>query len=85
MNVNISEAHEELMYRLFGSDITEVDPTTLSVSRKKYDKKLKEVQKEYGLKQGHPQFMEWVFTCVGRSPIIVEDEDAEGAGTHERE
>ena len=75
--INTVQLHEELIYRLFGSN-----PESLQVSRSRYTEELKKIQDENGLKQGHPDFLEWVFTCVGRSPIIIDDEE-KGAGHSE--
>lgn len=82
MNV-LNEAYEAFMYELFGSTSKEltdkgVAPDELSVTKKSYTEAMHKVQDAYGLKQGHPLFMEWVFTLVGNSPIIVEN-DEEGA------
>jgi hypothetical protein len=53
--------------------------TLEGISRTDYTKAMHKVQDKYGLKQGHPQFLEWVFTCVGRSPVIIEDKEGDGA------
>lgn len=93
-HVDISKAHGELMEELFGSGVKIDrihDEMTITVedggyilpyvTRSKYTEAMHKIQDKHGLKQGHPQFLEWVFTCVGHSPIIVEDE--EGAGENE--
>jgi hypothetical protein len=90
--VDINQAHEELLTELFGTtdittfDIIESKMKVKSVHRSAYTKAMEKVQKKYGLRQGHPDFLAWVFTCVGRSPMIIEDgEDrrVEGAGENE--
>jgi len=76
--VDLNAAHEELLSELFE------ERRAGKVTRSSYTKAMHKVQDKYGLKQGHPQFLEWVFTCVGHSPIIVEDEGAEANGTEEK-
>jgi hypothetical protein len=78
-HVDINKAHDELIEKLFCVPANTIGSVVgLKISRSFYTKCMEAVQDKYGLKQGHPQFLEWVLTCVGRSPIIIEDE--EGAG-----
>lgn len=74
--VDINQAHEELMTELFGKFYREKQEP-LMVERTTYTRAMETVQKKYGLRQGHPDFLAWVFTCVGRSPMIIEDEGDE--------
>lgn len=76
--VDILSAHRELIIELFGREPDEL--SSESVTRTTYTEAMKKIQRRYGLEQGHPDFLEWVFTCVGRSPRIVEDEEPKGAG-----
>lgn len=83
----INEAYEAFIYELFGSTKKELDdkgltPSSMTVTRKQYTEAMHKIQDQYGLKQGHPNFMEWVFTLVGNSPTIIEDNE-EGAGNDE--
>lgn len=78
--VDINQAHEELLIELFGS--VPEDVAVLEVKRTDYTEAMKKVQDRHGLKQGHPDFLAWVFTCVGRSPMIIED-NSKGAGHNE--
>ena len=76
--VDISGVYEEFMVELFNLPKTDWEanfPANREVTRSRYTKIMKQIQKDYGLKQGHPQFIEWIFTCVGRSPIIIEDDE----------
>ena len=76
--VDIGGVYDEFMVALYDlpkSEIDKKEPSELEVTRSHYTKVMKQIQKDYGLKQGHPQFMEWIFTCVGRSPIIIEDDE----------
>jgi hypothetical protein len=70
MRDRITEAFNDFMQRLFGE--VPADPRRLSVDRTRYTETMLEVQKEYGLQQGDPDFLEWVLTLVGRSPVITE-------------
>lgn len=70
------ELKAEISIELFGT--SEGIIIINEVKRSTYTRAMEKVQNKYGLRQGHPQFLEWVFTCVGQSPIIIEDE--EGAG-----
>lgn len=79
MTIDMNEVYKE-----FSDELTKLSiPHNgfMGVKRLDYTKAMEKVQKKYGLRQGHPQFLEWVFTCVGRSPMIIEDE--EGAGSDE--
>lgn len=69
--VDINQAHEELMIELFGS-VPEENALNI-VTRSEYTRAMQKIQDKYGLKQGHPDFLGWVFTCVGHSPLIVEN------------
>ena len=74
--VDVKQAHGELLVELFGRptiDDPKVDLQQLEVEHTKYVDAMHKVQDKYGLKQGHPDFLEWIFTCVGPSPIIVAD------------
>lgn len=74
-HVDITQAHNELMEELFGiSRDKRFDPYK-PIKRSVYTKAMKKVQDKHGLKQGHPDFMGWIFTCIGNSPIIIEDEE----------
>lgn len=76
--VDIGGVYEEFMVELFDLPKSEWEanfPANREVARSRYTEVMKKVQDEHGLKQGHPQFMEWIFTCVGRSPIIVDDNE----------
>lgn len=80
MSDTINKAFEEFMIELFGS--VPEDIASQKVNRSEYMEKMKKVQEKYGLKQGHPDFVGWLFTLIGRSPIIIED-DKEGASKNE--
>lgn len=73
--VDLNEAHNELMSELFE------ERREGRVTRSAYTKALIKVQDKYGLKQGHPDFLGWIMTCIGNSPELVEDE--EGGGYHD--
>ena len=79
----VTQAYEEFLIELFGS--VPEDVSTCQVTRSKYTETMKRVQEKYELEQGKPDFLEWIFTCVGRSPIIIEDTENtnEGAGYNE--
>jgi hypothetical protein len=79
--VDINQAYHDFMVLLFGE--VPKDVAQEQVTRARYTELMKQVQDDYGLRQGHPDFPAWVFTLVGRSPMIIEDE--EGAGEHEPE
>lgn len=82
MKTDLGKVHDELLHEIFGKIEGDIDVSTVCVRRGVYTKAMKKVQDKYGLRQGHPDFLEWVFTCVGRSPIIIEDkEGAEDNGT----
>jgi hypothetical protein len=71
----IKKAHDELMLKLYGTTIE--DPRMGSVYRDDYTKAMLEVQEKYGLEQGDPDFLEWMLTLVGRSPMLI-DRPSEG-------
>jgi hypothetical protein len=66
----IGRAYIELMTKLFGS--VPANPHERSVERDTYDTAMKDVQEQYGLEQGDPDFLEWVLTVVGRSPVLTQ-------------
>jgi hypothetical protein len=66
----IGRAYSELMTKLFGS--VPINPHVCSVERDVYETAMKEVQEQYGLTQGDPDFLEWVLTAVGRSPVLTD-------------
>lgn len=81
----ITKAYNEFMTRLFGE--VPQDPGTLTVEKEHYTTEMMRVQKRYGLEHGDPDFLEWMLTLVGRSPMltvkgeIVYDGHHEAAGT----
>jgi len=68
----VSGAHDELLRRLFGE--IPADVGALVVSKNKYTEVMQEIQKEYGLGEGSPNHMLFVFEQLSRSPIFEEDE-----------
>jgi hypothetical protein len=78
--IDINVVYEEFLRELFGS--VPEDVSSQEVKRSEYTKAMKAVQERHGLKQGHPDFVGWVFTLVGRSPMIIEDNE-KGAGEDE--
>jgi len=69
----VSKAHDELLRRLFGEIPENVG--SLVVSKEKYTEVMKEIQKEYGLGEGSPNHMLFVFEQLSRSPKFKEDEN----------
>jgi len=68
----VSKAHDELLRRLFGG--VPVNVKFLAVSREKYTEVMQDIQKEYGLGEGSPNHMLFVFEQLSRSPRFEEDE-----------
>lgn len=68
----VTIAYNTFMTRLFGEVPTDVSART--VERSVYDKHMKDVQTEFGIEQGDPDFMYWVLTLVGRSPRFKKGE-----------
>lgn len=66
----VAEAHDELLKRLFG-EIPE-DVGSMVVSKEKYTEVMKEIQREYGLVEGNPDLMLFVFEQLSRSPQFEE-------------
>lgn len=64
-------AYNEFMTRLFGSVPTV--PQDEQVDRDKYTEEMVAVQERYGLHQGDPDFLEWMLTLVGRSPVLTSE------------
>ena len=71
-NSVIPAASEAFLIELFGSVPDDVQEKT--VSREDYTKALHKVQDDFGLKQGHPEFISWVFALLGNSPQIEGEE-----------
>lgn len=71
--ISINDVYEEFLTELFSTLEGAINPYELQVSRSRYKDAMNKIQDKYGLRQGHPQFIEWIFTCVGRSPVIVDD------------
>lgn len=71
-----TKAYNDFMTRLFGH--VPKEPGKLEVPRERYTEIMHEVQKEYGLTQGHPDFLEFMLTMVGRSPKIIEGAGEDG-------
>lgn len=71
MRDRLTEAHNEMMMELFGE--VPKEPGTLQVDRDKYKESLHRVQNKYGLRQGDPDFLEWVLTALGRSPMLTSE------------
>ena len=71
--MEITGAYEEFLTKLFGR--VPEDVSKEQVTRSRYTEVMKQVQEKHGLKQGHPLYMTWIFTLVGNSPIIVDDND----------
>ena len=67
----VRKAHDELLRRLFGEVPEDVGSKT--VSREKYTEVMKEIQKEYGLLEGNPDLMLFIFEQLSRSPKFEED------------
>ena len=78
MDGTVDRAYNEFMTRLFG--YVPENPRTLTVDRETYTKVMQEIQEKYGLEQGHPDFLEWTLTLVGRSPRLTKEK---GAGTND--
>jgi hypothetical protein len=74
----VTKAYNDFMTRLFGE--VPKEPREHEVTREQYTQTMQDVQKFYGITQGHPGFLEFMLTMVGRSPKIIE-----GAGNDERE
>lgn len=72
-NERIQKAYDEFMIELFGE--VPKDVSLMTVSRSGYTKAMQDVQTKYSIKQGDPDFIEWLFTLIGRSPMIIEDEE----------
>ena len=68
----LASAYGDLMHALFGE--IPIDIRLRNVSREHYTKALRQVEVEYDIKQGDEDYLEWVLTLLGRSPIINEDE-----------
>lgn len=75
----VTRAYNAFMMRLFGH--VPLTPGIHSTDRETYTKTMQEIQEEYGLKQGEPDFLEWILTMLGRSPQIYENEGAGKDGT----
>ena len=69
----VSGAHDELLRRLFGE--VPKDVRSLVVSRERYTEVMKDIQKEYGLGEGSPNHMLFVFEQLSRAPKFKEDEN----------
>lgn len=65
-------AYSALMDRLF-TELPE-DVKVKHVTRSHYTKALRDTEEQFGIGQGDADYLEWVLTLIGRSPIIVEDE-----------
>ena len=62
----VAKAHDELLQRLFG--FVPDKPENLVVSRKKYAKAMKIVQRDFDLVEGDPDFLLFIFEQLSRSP-----------------
>jgi hypothetical protein len=67
----VTKAYNEFMVRLFGTIPSH--PNELFVDKEVYTKEMHTVQERYGLTQGTPDFLEWVLTLVGRSPVLTSE------------
>lgn len=80
------EPVEDLTTRAYNDFITRLighvpsNPQDWEVPREYYTRTMAAVQQEYGLTQGHPEFLHFMLTMVGRSPKIIE-----GAGNNATE
>ena len=68
----VAKAHDELLQRLFGE--VPQDVSTMTVSRERYTEVMEKIQKEYGLTEGNPALVLFVFEQLSRSPKFEEDE-----------
>lgn len=68
----VRKAHDELLKRLFGK--VPEDVSSMIVSRERYTETMKEIQKEYGLVEGNPVLMLFVFEQLSRSPQFEEED-----------
>jgi len=67
----VRKAHDELLKRVFGK--VPEDVSSMIVSREKYTETMKEIQKEYGLVEGNPDLILFVFEQLSRSPQFEEE------------
>lgn len=75
MGDRLTKAYNDLMTRLFGEVPDE--PRLQSVDREVYAAAMRDVQDEYGLELGDPDFLEWLLILVGRSPALTTSEGEE--------
>ena len=62
----VAKAHDELLRRLFG--FVPDEPATYVVTRRKYTKAMKSVQKDFDLIEGDPDLVLFIFEQLSRSP-----------------
>ena len=70
----VRKIHDEFLYELFGDKIPE-DLSRIVVSREAYTKARDTIEKKYGLRQGHPDYLLWVLQQLSRSPYIEKEEE----------
>jgi hypothetical protein len=74
----VTTAFNELMVELFGEIPKDVAKET--VDAKVYKDAMQKIADKYKLEMGHPNYFEWIFTLVGRSPQIThKGEDENGS------
>lgn len=71
MSTRISDAYETFMLALFGE--VPKNPQEHTVSRATYDEKMRAVQEDFNLKEGDPEFLEWIITLLARSPKFEQE------------
>lgn len=72
----VTKAYNDFMTRAFGMEVDLIHPGDYSIHEDEYKEHMAAIQEIYGLSQGHPQYLEFMLTMVGRSPKIIK-----GAGT----
>lgn len=78
----VTEAFNDFMMELFGELPKDVSEKT--IDRDRYTEAMKAIQEKYGLTQGHPQYLEFMLTLVGRSPQFTKGAEDDGRPTESK-
>lgn len=64
----VTQAYNDFMTKLFGT--VPANASEYTVSEEVYRGCMQQVMAKHGLHQGHPKYLEFILTMVGRSPQI---------------
>jgi hypothetical protein len=83
-NERIISAYDALCVKLYGKKIPTMDEMmNTEVKRNVYKQAMLDVESEYVLSEGDPDFFMWVLLLLSCSPKIVEGSEPDGQSTSE--